>query len=86
MRKYKEEYESTKNQLVTSKKSVENASVSSVSKKTELEELTKQAADIDKTLTSMKGGNEDAISSTRVKDVMSSIYAVAEKRRSIVNE
>lgn len=96
MRKYKEDYEATKNQLVSSKKLVESASVVSLSKKMELERLTKQAADIDQTLEALKRGrttsehsaqvSEEATISTRVNSVISSIYAVAEKRRSIVNE
>lgn len=101
MRKYKEDYETTKNQLMDSKKQLESARMASFAKNSELKKLKEKGANIDKMMKALKRGSSPSkiktatadhpidlneSSGRRVDNVISSIHAVAEKRRSIVNK
>jgi hypothetical protein len=94
MTDYKDDYETTKDALLASKKSLESARVVAVTKRMELQRLKEQSANNEKKLKALKRESSPLkvlkstqdITGGRVESIITTIHNVAEKRRSIVNE
>ena len=93
MRRYKEDFEITKNQLIAANSQLESARIAKVTKQMELKKVKEQAANTDVILKSLikrassqrllnpsEGSNGE-----RVDNIVTVIKNVAERRRSTVN-
>lgn len=98
MKKYREDFDATKDLLHSAQIKLESASVAALTKRMELEDLQEQAATIESSLKKLKkdssplkllktgSKHDEETTPGRVDNVITAIRQVQEKRRSVVNE
>jgi len=93
MRRYKEDFEITKNQLIAANSQLESARIAKVTKQMELKKVKEQAANTDVILKSLikRASSQRLLNPSegskgeRVDNIVTVIKNVAERRRSTVN-